>query len=277
MAGRPYDDLEAQLEQLLAEEPLTFEAEGYEAERAPGTRMNSVQSDPFAIMEQQSALREMLGIAEGGGVTDQDRERIAQRRAFERMASTGAEQAYGQDLRERGLASQANDAMSAQMASQGNVTASATRDREMRAMAQQRALDALSSAGKMGGELRSQSYGENARRAEAADRIARGNADAITNARKFSAGQRNQAAMSNAYAPDRRYGMGATVAAGRGRDLERRIDAEKAKARAEREETQGYYEAFGGALGSVATGGNPAGTALGSGIVEAGFDDEEDE
>lgn len=277
MAASAYEDLDEELEQYLAEAPLTYEAEGYEGARAPNTRMNGVQSDPFAIMEQQSALREMLGIAESGGVTDQDRERIAQRRALERMSSRGSEQAYGQDLRERGMASGTNDAMMAQSQAQGAATAGASANREMQAMAQRRALDAYSQAGTMGAGLREQSYGENARRAEAADRISRANADSITDARKFGATHRNAASRSNAYAPDRLYGMGSKVATGRGRELDRTIDAERDARNADRDEMRGYYEAAGGALGTIATGGNPAGTAIGQGAVKAGWDDEEDE
>ncbi len=277
MATSPYDDLESQLDELLTSDPLTYEAEGYVAGGLGGSAMAGVRPDAEAEGGQQQALRELLGIVDAGGITGQDRERIAERQALDRMAGRGAEQAYAQDLSERGLSGGASDVMGAQMGAQGQIQAQASQDRELQAAAQARALAAMSQAGAAGSQLRGQSYDEAARRAEGADRIARANADAMNSARQFTAQQRNAASLQNAYAPDRAFGMRSQIATGKAKGLQADIDRQRATAQQQRETEQGYYKAAGGLVTGIMSGGNPAATSAGASVVGAGFDDDDED
>jgi hypothetical protein len=292
----PYSNLDAQTDADLADAPLTYEGEGYTPDTAtPRLRRmtkGKVEADPFAVGEQQSALRDMLGIAEGGGLTDIDRERIAQRRALEGMAVRGSEGAYAQDLSERGIGGGTNDILRAQVGAQGGVQADAAHGRELDAMAQRRALEAMARAGSMGSTLRGQSYGEASRRAEAQDLNDKFRADASTRARAWSANERNRASLQNASAPLTRYDMTARTAQGKLAGIAG-VRAEEERRHDEQTSTMGDIGGaglgvIGGVVGGVvggpagASAGFAAGNAAGHGLNSIGrkddlYDNEDDE
>jgi len=274
----PYEELDARLEELVAEDPLTYEAVEYDPELVGESEMAGVRADRFSTGQQREALADMLGVATSGGLTMRDRERIAQQRALESMASRAGQQALGADLAERGMGGQSSDFLRAQMAQQGETQANAAHERELRAMAQARALDAYGRAGEMGTGLRGQSYGESARRAEARDMLQRGNTDAINTARRHGAAIRNQASLNNAYTPDQLYGMRSTVATGKARGRGQIVEQERADEEREDETRADIFGVAGGVMGAMT--GSPAGVSLGAGAGRATpglFDDDEED
>ena len=274
----PYEELDERLEELIAEDPLTYEPVTYDAETVDESEMARVRGDRRAQKSQRAALAEMLGIAEAGGLTMRDRERIAQHRALETMASRGGEQALGQDLAERGMGGQSSDFLRAQMSQQGLTQANAAHEREIRAMAQQRALDAYARAGEMGTGLRGQSYDEARRRAEAVDALNRGNIEAINQAQRHNVALKNRANLDNAFAPDQLYGMKSTIATGKARGYGQIAEQARQDEQREDESRADVMGVAGGVIGAMT--GSPAGVSLGAGAGRAApglIDDDEDE
>ena len=275
----PYDEVATELDAILGEAPLTYDPATYEAATLGGSAMEGVRPDEESVEAQQRALRELLGIYREGGITGADRQRLGERLAMERGMTTGAQGAYAADLAERGQGGGASELLASQMGSQGAISRRAAHDRELAAIAQSRALDALMGAGAQGSRLRGQSFDEAAARAGAVDRRNRINADSTTQASRDAADWRNQANLFNAGASERRFGMQSGIAQGRARGLQQDVDRQKAQAQRDREQQQQLFQAGGGVVGAVALG--PGGYEVGSGAVGAGMnaddDDEEDE
>lgn len=150
--------------------------------------MEGVQADPESRSAQYAALDSLKGIADQGGHTladDANLNRIRNQAAG--VASSGRHR-IAEDMAARGqLNSGATLAM--QLAgNEGSANRASQEGMDIAGQEQRRALDAILQRGKLGGEIRGQQFGEDARRAEAKDMLARYNSQARQRAQYYNAG-----------------------------------------------------------------------------------------
>ena len=161
------------------------------------TAYNGINLDPRAREAQMGALSELSDIVSAGGLTPTDLARV--RDITDRMETErrGAEGAIMENARERGVAGSNLEIVNRLMANQGAATRANQEGLDTAAMAQQAKLDAIKSMGTLGTSVRGQEYDEAARKAEAADAIARFNAGNKQSQINLNVGARNEAQRLN--------------------------------------------------------------------------------
>jgi hypothetical protein len=160
--------------------------------------MEGVSADPRLKEAQMAALAQMQGIGAGGGMTDAERAQMARTQSEVAQADRGRRDAILQNMRARGMAGSGSEMLAQLASSQAATDRAAQQGLDINGMAQQRALAALQQAGAMAGGMRSQGFGEDSARAQAADAVARFNAANSQQANQFNAGMLNDANRANA-------------------------------------------------------------------------------
>lgn len=143
-----------------------------------GTAMDRVQADPAAVAAQHSVLDRMVGLANQTGLSVPDRVAVQEGLSSVDQQQAAARARVLDSMRARGLGGSGLE-VAAQLSGAQQQAQSANRiGSDAVANAQRRALDALSGAGGMASNLRSQSFSEGAQKAQAEDAIAKYNAAA---------------------------------------------------------------------------------------------------
>jgi hypothetical protein len=173
-------------------------AQGYEADLVGPSAMEGVGTDPRLRNAQLAALAKLEEIGNSGGLTAQDRSRLAKIESDTNAADRGKREAILQNARARGMGGSSQELLASLQGAQASTDMQNSANLNVEAMAEQRALDALSQAGQLGGQIRGQDFGEGAQRADASDAIARFNAANTTQARQFGAGAANDMGRFNA-------------------------------------------------------------------------------
>lgn len=158
------------------------------AEQLPRSAMEDVTADAGATSAQREALASMLERGRLGGMTLEDKANFNDVQGRLARGESAGRQRIAEDMQARGqygggaqLAMQlANQQGSAQRASEQGLQAAADASR--------RGYEAMMSAGRLGGQMRDQDVGEKSRRAQAADAMARYNADSRAQAARYNAG-----------------------------------------------------------------------------------------
>jgi len=144
--------------------------------------LEGVQADPRAIAAQHEALNQLSQWGQGE-VTDADRamydfSNLQNRQQADQMAR-GQREALMQNMAARGLGGSNAELAAALGSDQAQTQRYATQDAQNRAnmlgQVQNRALNSISQMGSLGNQVRGQSFGEGARRAEGADAFNKNN------------------------------------------------------------------------------------------------------
>jgi hypothetical protein len=135
------------------------------------TGMESVRLDPSLIAAQSQSLSSLGDVIGQGGMTLQDRANFQDANAAAQRQASRQQAAMQDQMAARGLAGSGNETVARMMAAQGAADASARSARDMNAMAQKRALEAIMSRGALAGNMADQDFGRQAKIAQAKDII----------------------------------------------------------------------------------------------------------
>lgn len=133
--------------------------------------LNGISLDPRLQQAQLDALGSLQDIGQNKGLTDMDRAQLAQIQSGEDTAARGQREAIIQNAQQRGLGGSGIELLSQMQNQQDAATRKSARDTDVAGMAQQRALQALQSAGALGGNIANQSFNQQATVANANDAI----------------------------------------------------------------------------------------------------------
>lgn len=158
--------------------------------------MEDVAADPEAIASQEEALAQISELAEGG-VTEADKATMREIRRDVGQSAKTRRDAILSEMAQRGVLGSGME-LAAQLKGeqQATQTESEAADRAIQA-AQARAMQALAQKGSMSGQMRSQSFGEEAARRQAEDAISRFNVANQQNIMAQNVAARNQAQLTN--------------------------------------------------------------------------------
>lgn len=133
--------------------------------------MEQISLDPKIAAAQMRALEQLQAIGEAGGLTTADRAGLQEAADMAANQERGQREAIAQRARMQGLGGSGIDLARQLISSQGSTSRAAQEGRDVAQMAQARALAALQGAGTLGGQMRTQQYGEQADLAKARDLI----------------------------------------------------------------------------------------------------------
>ncbi len=134
-----------------------------------GSGFDKISTDPKTREAQMAALNNMMGLGQAGGL---DPQALAANAQSEREAAgyeQSQRQALSQSMAARGMGGSGAEVAGLLVGQQGGANRVAAADQQGAADARTRALNAMMSAGQLGGAVRSQDYGEAADRARADD------------------------------------------------------------------------------------------------------------
>lgn len=189
------EELTYQLDQLVQEGVITPEqAKAYLQE---GTAFSEISTDPRLEAAQMAALSSLQDIAKSGGLTATDKARIGEITSRIGQEERGAREAIIQREAERGRAGSGLELAALLENQQGAATRASQEGADVAAMAEQRALEALTQAGALGGQIRSQEFGEQSDVASAKDIMARFNAEHLNATNEANAARRMAAQTQN--------------------------------------------------------------------------------
>lgn len=198
-------------------------------------------ADPRSIEAQMDALRAMQEVYEGGGLTHADRARMALGRQEVGRDVRAQREADQSALAARGMAGSGQGVASMLAGQQYGAEALSGADAQMQMSAQQRALQAMQSAGSLGTQARGQSFDEDAHRRGSIDEWNRMNTEYRRDWTEGNTDRRNQSresrsdARQTAYENRERQQAGRTnqwqsAAGGRRADQQRQDEANAAGA-----------------------------------------------
>lgn len=180
---------------------------GPEASELAGAR-----ADEGAISIQRDALRQLQDVADDG-LTEADRSRMAiARESIGRDVRAGRE-ADQQMLAQRGMSGSGQAVAALMGGQQGGASALSQADSQMQIEAQRRALQAMQAQGSLSGQMRGQSFDEEATRRGAADDFARYQTDYQRARNERNTGHRNRTRESRAQSRQQAYGNRKDIAA----------------------------------------------------------------
>lgn len=189
------EDLTYQLDQLVQQGVITPEqAKTYLQE---GTSFSDISTDPRLRDAQMAALSSLQDIANSGGLTAIDKAKIGEITSRLGQEERGAREAIVQRSAEQGRGGTPLELAALLENQQGSATRASQEGADVAAMAEQRALEALTNAGNLGGQIRSQEFGEQSDIASAKDLMARFNAEHLNTSEEANAARRMTAQEQN--------------------------------------------------------------------------------
>jgi hypothetical protein len=136
---------------------------------ADQSRMEGASADRGSIAAQRRALQQMQGIYDAGGYTDSERAQLQMAQRDAANAERSQRLAVQESARARGMGGGGMELMGALAAQQGGANRSSDWANQIAVAGQMRALQALQGSGTMAGQMRGQSFAEDAARRSAAD------------------------------------------------------------------------------------------------------------
>lgn len=179
---------------LPTQDELTGGTAGYHT--LSGTAFDNISTDPRYRAAQNEALSGIQNVVRSGGITAQDRLRMAQSEQERRANERSIQQTAAANARARGVRGSGVDEARAAIQSQGAADDANMRDLQMNALAMERTLGATRDLANMGMGMQGQEFGEGAARASARDVVNRFNAENMTSTDRFNIGQRANAAQT---------------------------------------------------------------------------------
>lgn len=177
-------NMRLELEDLVLQGQLT--PEQAEAAMIEANALDTIAANPDFEQAQIGALDRLQNITESDGLDAQALSRLNQIETEEANRERGSREAILQDRAQRGLGGSGSELMALLANQQGSAQRQSQRDMDVAAMAEQRALEAIMNQGNLAGNMREQDFNEQARIAEAQNRI-----------NEFNAANRQQTEMSN--------------------------------------------------------------------------------
>jgi len=133
-----------------------------------------VSTDPRLRQAQMNALSQLEGVAQSG-LTVGDRGDLQRIQGEAAAAEKGQRDAILQNAQSRGVAGSGMELASQMMAQQQGANRASQQGFDVAKQAQARALEAMLQSGNLGGQIRTQDFGEQSKLAEARDAISRFN------------------------------------------------------------------------------------------------------
>lgn len=161
------------------------------------TEMKNVSTDPRLAQAQMAALAQMQGIAADGGMNLRDKANLSKIQGETSQADRGRREAILQNMQARGMGGSGAELLAQLQSSQAATDRSAQQGLDVAAMAQERALQAMMQSGQMGGDIRAQSFGEQAKVASAQDAINNFNTSNTNQGNQFNASNTLKTGMFN--------------------------------------------------------------------------------
>jgi len=173
--------------------PERLQAHTVEAATQGNTEMSNISVDPRLKAAQLNALSQMQEIGSNGGMNLADKANLSRIQSETSQADRGRRDAVLQNMNARGMGGSGAELMAQLQSSQAATDRSSQAGLDVAAQAQSRALQAMMQSGQMGGEMRGQEFGEQAKIASAQDAINNFNTGTTNNTRQFNAGQQTGA------------------------------------------------------------------------------------
>lgn len=189
------NDMELNLEGLVQQGILSpEEAQTILMEES---EMTNISLDPRMKQAQMEALAGLQNISDSGGMTLTDDANLAKIENDEAIRSRGAREAILQNAQARGAGGSGLEIMAQLQNQQDSATRASSRDLDVAAQAQARALDALMQGGNLAGQMGAQDFSQQAQTAQAQDAIAAFNAKNRQGQQNLNTAARNQAQAQN--------------------------------------------------------------------------------
>lgn len=165
----------------------------------------SVGTDPYTGVEfdtvgknaQMAALQQLQDIGAEGGLTAADKSKLAAIQNQEQAQARGSREAILQNAQARGMGGSGLELMAQLQNQQESVNRQSSRDLDVAAQAQERALQAIQQAGQMGGQLNQQQFGQQKSLADSRSAIEQFNAQNKQNVGLQNVAAKNQAQVAN--------------------------------------------------------------------------------
>ena len=184
-----------QLEQLKSQGQLTPELE--QALSQGRSEMEGVSTDPRLREAQMAALAGLQDVANNGGMSATDRARWNTMQSELNQNEQGQRGAIMQDMARRGQAGSGMELAAQLMNQQASAQRASQQGMDVKAQAEQRALEALMNSGNMAGSIRGQEFGEKSAAAQAQDALNRFNVQTRQQVMGGNVDRRNQAQAMN--------------------------------------------------------------------------------
>lgn len=156
------------------------------------SQMNGISTDPRLKQAQMQALAQMQQIG-NTGLNATDRQALMQARLGTDQAAQANQASIMQNMAMRGQAGSGNELAARLAASQAGTNSASNQGLDVASQAQARALQAMSQAGSMAGNIRNQDFGQQADVARAQDAI-----NAFNTQQRIANQQRNVGAQNQA-------------------------------------------------------------------------------
>lgn len=166
------EQLKLQLEELRSQGKITPEMQETFLQQV--SDVQKIQTDPRLKDSQMSALEKLKAIG-NDGLGAQDRLRINDVRRNVAQDQQAADAAIMQSMNARGAGGSGVELAQRLISGQGQADRASQEGDRIAAMANQQALEAIMKGGQLGGDIRTQEFNEEARKAEAQDVINRFN------------------------------------------------------------------------------------------------------
>lgn len=159
--------------------------------------MEDIALDPRLRSAQLAALDKLSQIGEADGITDADRAALEVARRKAAGQESAMQQQILQNMQQRGLSGSGAELIARLKGAQSAADRLSQEDLDIVQNAQQRALAALTQAGSLGGQIRSQEFGEQEAVARAKDIVNQFNTQQEMARQSRNVGAKNQAALRN--------------------------------------------------------------------------------
>lgn len=160
--------------------------------------MEGISTDPRLKQAQMNALTKLQDIGNEGGMTLEDRGRLASINNEVNSNLKGNQDAIMQNMAARGMSGGMSEMVGRQNASQAAANRASQQGFDVQAAAQQRALTALMQAGEMGGQMQSHDFNQQAAVANSKDAISQFNAQNTQQVRNNNVNTKNNTQQWNA-------------------------------------------------------------------------------
>lgn len=160
------------------------------------SQLAGIQVPQELINQQYSTLKQLNDIATHGGLTATDRAQLNDIFIQQSTQARGARDAAGQEYAMRGMGGSGMEVLRREMADQSAVGAASKQGTDVAALAQQRALQALTQGGALAGSMRTQDFSEQQAKASAQDQINNFNTQMAQQAANANTQAKNTAAQN---------------------------------------------------------------------------------
>ncbi len=181
----------------LYQQVVTLVPEAEQAVELGPTALTGISTDLALRQAQMNALLKLQEVGQTG-MTATDQARLAQIQSEQQAALRGEQGAITQNLATRGMGGGMSELVAKQIAAQGAANRMSQAGLDVKAQAEQRALQGIMQSGQLGGQMQQQEFGQQAQVAAAKDAIARFNAANLQQVGSSNVAARNLAQQQNA-------------------------------------------------------------------------------